>query len=534
MNSRVTVAQGLADILYGLGVQFIFGTAGDTILHFLASLGKHPLRFIQLRSEESAAYAASAFSKLTGGIGVVVSHAGPGAGHLVNGLADAMKDKVPVFAITGQVESFYIGTSHKQYINQQKLLGAVTIRSELLASPSSLQTVTVGLLRTSVSQAGPVHLSIPKDFWQQEIDPVTANTEPYLYEAPRSSDDVISEAAAWISGLQKPLILAGRGASGAVAQLLALAELLGAGVVRSLPLAGVLPEHSLVVGGIGEGGAEASIELLQQCDGLIKVGATYWPSDLTSDDKQVLSIDAHPANIGRGIPADFGVVGDARLVLSALHDKLIGTKQRRAWRKTVEKYAADWRKRLEGELQRSSDLYPGRAMRILSDFADANAVICLDVGDHVLWFNRFFQGKGQRILVSGRWRGMGFSLGASIAAKLTERDTQVICVVGDGGFSMLMGEFVSAVELGLPIIYVLMNNRSYAMEANAMASAGLDPIGVSLQDIRYDLVAQACGGVGCRITPGELGETLEEIRGMDKPVLIDLLVDPTALPTAKL
>lgn len=534
MVAKVTVAQALADLLHSWGVQFVFGTAGDTVLHFLSCLGTHPLRFIPLRNEESAAYAASAYAKLTGGIGVVLSHCGPGAGHLVNGLADAMKDRVPVLAITGQVESYFMGTSHKQYINLQKMLGAVTLRSENLASPGSVQTITADLLRTAVSQAGPVHLSVPKDFWQKEVDWVETGPEPYLYEAPQSPDGVISQAAEWIKGLEKPMILVGKGGIGAVAEVVGLAEKIGAGVVRTLPLAGVLLEYPFVAGGIGEGGSEASVELLQQCDGLIKVGATYWPPGFTSDEKKVLAVDAEPTNISRGIPADFGVVGDAKIVLSGLLKKLGRVRQWKPWRQTVERHTAEWRRRLDDELQRSSEKYPGRVMRILSDFADENAVICLDVGDHVLWFNRFFRGRGQRILISGRWRGMGFSLGASIAAKLAESEAQVISIVGDGGFSMLMGEFASAVELGLPIIFVLINNCSYAMEANAMASTGLEPIGVALPDIRYDLVAQSCGGVGCRITPTELRETLEEIRGAKKPVLIDLQVDPTALPTANL
>ena len=156
MAKTASLAQHLADILASWGAKFIFGLVGDSILPFVSILGKHSIRFIPLRNEESAAYAASAYAKLTGELGVVLADGGPGTGHLVNGLADATSDAVPVMAITGQVESMYMGTGHKQYINQQKLLGSVTIRSENLANPQSLSTIATDLLRTAVAQrAGP-------------------------------------------------------------------------------------------------------------------------------------------------------------------------------------------------------------------------------------------------------------------------------------------------------------------------------------------------------------------------------------------
>ncbi len=529
-----SVAQTLADLLGTWGVQFVFGTAGDTILHFLACLGEHPIGFIQLRNEESAAFAASAYSKLTGGLGVVVADGGPGTGRLINGLADARSDGVPVVAVTGQVESTYLGTGYKQYINQQQLLSAVTIRSENLGSPASLTTIASDLLRTAVAHGGPVHLSVPKDFWLQPTKSAPAKPEPFLMQQAQSPDAVVAEGAGWLKGVERPMILAGRGAWNAVEQVLALAERLGAGVAYTLPMVGIMPEHPLVIRGLGKGGSEAAVELLRECDGLIKVGATYWPTVLTSDDKKVLSIDAYPANISKGIPADFGLVGDAQTLLTALLGQLNGANADGQWAHRVKRHAAEWRQRLEAELAQAPPGHPGRAMRLLSEYADTNAVFCLDVGDHVLWFSRFFQGKGQRVLVSGRWRGMGFSLGASIAAQLAQGDAQVFSIVGDGGFSMLMGEFVSAVELNLPIVFVLMNNRSYAMEASAMAAGGLKPIGVELRDIRFDQVAQACGGAGYRTTPAELQVVLQEAMQAGKPALIDLQVDPIALPTARL
>ncbi|HAN95476.1 MAG TPA: hypothetical protein DCQ17_07865 [Firmicutes bacterium] len=513
---------------------FVFGTAGDTILPFLACLGEHPIKFIQLRNEESAAYAASAYAKLTGELGVVIGDGGPGTGRLINGLADALSDGAPVLAVTGQVESIYLGTGHKQYINQQQLLGAVTLRSENLGSPRSLPTLASDLLRTAVFQGGPVHLSIPKDFWQQAIAAPLAKPEPFLHQTAQSPEAVLDQAAQWLAQLERPMILAGRGARRAVEQVLALAEKLGAGVIYTLPMVGVMPDHPLVVRGIGKGGSEAAVELLKRCDGLLKLGATYWLPELTADEHKVLALDIHPANLSRGIPADFGVVGDAQAVLAKLLARLDGVGTKQSWIDQVKEQAAAWRRRLEQELQHAAPGHPGRAIRILSAKSQASSVFCLDVGDHVLWFSRFFQGRGQEVLISGCWRGMGFSLGAGIAAQLARADAQVFSVVGDGGFSMLMGEFVSAVELQLPIIFVLMNNRSYAMEASAMAAAGLKTIGVALRDIRFDQVAQACGGVGLRLAPPEPEAALEQVPQRGKPLLIDLQVDPVELPTAHL
>ncbi|MGI6641482.1 MAG: thiamine pyrophosphate-binding protein [Limnochordia bacterium] len=493
MAKTASLAQHLADILASWGAKFIFGLVGDSILPFVSILGKHSIRFIPLRNEESAAYAASAYAKLTGELGVVLADGGPGTGHLVNGLADATSDAVPVMAITGQVESMYMGTGHKQYINQQKLLGSVTIRSENLANPQSLSTIATDLLRTAVAQGGPVHLSVPKDFWQHKVKAVQLKAEPYLTQVPQSPEEVLDEAADWVGRLRKPMILAGRGASRAMAEVMALSERIGAGVMHTLPMAGMIPSHPLAVGGIGEGGSEAAVELMSQCDGLIKIGATYWPTSLTTDRQKVLAIDAYPANISRGVPADFGVVGDAKRVLSTLLSKLGAGPANQTWREQVARSAGDWEDRLAKELA---------------------------------------QGKGQPVLVSGRWRGMGFSLGASIAAKLARPDAQVFCLIGDGGFSMLMGEFASCVELQLPITFVLMNNRAYAMEKSAMAAGGLKPLGVELQDIRYCQVAEACGGMGWRITTREFKDALLQAKEAGKPALIDLQVEPVPVPTA--
>ncbi|MGI6150031.1 MAG: thiamine pyrophosphate-binding protein [Limnochordia bacterium] len=534
MAKTTTVAHQLADILAAWGVQFVFGTAGDSILHFLACLHEHPIRYVQLRNEETAAYAASAYAKLTGKLGVAISDGGPGTAHIINGLADAIGDRTPVLAVTGQVESTYIGTDHKQYINQQQLLGAVTLHSENLGNPLGLATVVGSLIRAAFAQAGPVHLSVPKDFWQQKVRPVQVKPEPYLGQAPHSPEQVIDDAARWLRGKTRPVLLVGRGARHALTEVLALADILGAGVVHTLPIVGVMPQHPLAVGGIGAGGSEAAVNLLGQCDCVIKVGATYWPPALTSDSIPALSIDIHPANIGRGIPADFGVVGDAKAVIAALLQRLSDFQPRTDWRSQVEKQACDWNQRLADEIDRAPAGHPGRVVRTLSEWLPPSAVVCLDVGDHVLWFNRFFQGRGQEVLVSGHWRGMGFSLGAAIAAQLALPDSPVMSIVGDGGFSMLMGEFASAVALELPIIILLMNNESYAMEANAMAAAGLAPFGVRLTDVRYDQVAEASGGVGLRTTPAELPAVLREINRTTKPVLIDLKVDPIPLPTAKL
>lgn len=529
---QLTVARALADVLGAWGAKFVFGTVGDTILPFLACLGDHPLRFIPLRNEESAAYAASAYAKLTGTVGIVVADGGPGTGRLVNGLADALSDGAPVLALTGQVESMYLGTGHVQYINQQQLLGAVTVRSENLGNPAGLTTVVSGLLRTAIVQGGPVHLSIPKDFWQQLIQAAPPQPEPFLGEGAQSPESVIAKGAEFIRGFQRPMILAGRGAGGAVQEVVDLAERLGAGIVYTLPLVGSIPDHPLVVGGLGEGGAEAATELLHQCDGLVKVGATYWPTALTSDRKMVLAIDKHPVKVSQGIPADFGLVGDAGTMLTKLLGKLAAAGKKDAWAEHVTQTAEQWQRRLEGELAEASPGHTGRAMRVLAQFAAADALFCLDVGDHVLWFSRFFKGKGQEVLVSGRWRGMGFSLGASIAAQLVYPQRQVFALVGDGGFSMLMGEFSSAVDQGLPILFVLLNNRAYATEASAMAAAGLKPIGVHLPDVRFDQVAQACGGVGLRVTGDSLLQALQESRLVRQPVLLDLQVEPIRLPTA--
>ena len=540
--SHKDVAALVLDQLEAWGVRRVYGVAGDAILPFVAAFaGRDRIEFIPVRHEEAAAFMAKAEAQATGVVGVCAATSGPGAAHLVNGLADAATDSAPVLAITGQVESFYVGTSHKQQIDQQRLLGAVTGYTAEVSNPEGLLDVLARALRTAVAAGTAAHVSIPKDLWsaapqRAELHPYP----PYLTTPARSGLPVVAEAAARLAAAERPAIVAGVGARGAVGEVLRLAEHLTAPVVYTLAASGLFPrDHRLVIGGIGEGGADPAGELLAEATCILRLGTTWWPQEYVPAAADVIDVNVKPAHIGTGAPAAYGVAGPVEEVVPAL--AAAPGRPRPAWALRIEALRAAWLDRLAREAAAGAagsqgGLHPAYVVATLSELLPEDALVALDVGEHVLWFNRHFRGNGRRdILLSGYWRTMGFGLPAAIAAKLANPERPVVAFVGDGGFSMTMAELLTAVSLGAAVTVVVLNNRSLAMEENEMKRLGLTPHGVRLDNPDFAAYAALCGARGRRVeSPGELKGALEwalaEASQRGRTALVDVVTAPVPIP----
>ncbi|HET7560343.1 MAG TPA: thiamine pyrophosphate-binding protein, partial [Limnochordia bacterium] len=382
------VAECVVDSLVAWDCRVVFGTAGDANLPFLDALSaqSHRIEFVALHHAESAALAASAYAKLTGRIGVCTAPAGPGAAQLVNGLADALSDGAPVLAVTGQIPTAKIGTHAKQYIDQSVLLNAVTRESRTLANPQATAELLVQLLRTAAGQRTAVHLAVPQDLWSRPAEGGAAPA-PYLFTPAQSTGDVWEAAGERFAAASRPLIMAGLGARNAITELVALAERAGCGIVHSLGLSGLLPgEHPLNLGGLGEGGSEAAGAAMRAADLVVRLGVNWWPRRFVPADVVAIDVDARPDHVGLGLGQSYGVVADAASFARFLSLRTGG--ERNSWRAEVERLAAGRRERLAAERSAPGrGIHPGALIAALARHVPPEAIIALDVGEHVLWFN---------------------------------------------------------------------------------------------------------------------------------------------------
>jgi len=535
-----TAAEFLLKHLAAWGVRRIYGVIGDANLYVLDALAEqNDLQYIACRHEEGAALMASAEAKLTGGVGVCLATSGPGIANLLNGLADAAMDAAGVLAITGQVALSEIGTPVKQYVDQQRLISAITDETRLVAHPDALPKLMHSALTAAYLYGKVAHLSIPRDLFTQRVAGSVVPYGEHLHQPLAAPPETVREAVRMLARAERPALLVGRGIKNCAAQVVRLAETLDAPVATTLPARPLFPnDHPLFTGVLGQAGSEAAGALLAESDLVAVLGADWWPDEFVPPRAPVLQIDQSAAQLGKSGPLKFGVVGDLRLILPQLLDGLARERgERSAWRKRVEQETRAWNARIVQEAKsEGTPVAPQRVIAAVAEAAAPDAVLAVDTGDHTLWFGRIFQAKpGQDILVSGRWRTLGFALPAAIAAKLACPERQVLAVAGDGGAVQTLMEFQTAVQYNCPVVLIIMNNGSYAMEKHRMEAGGLKPLGSELVNPDFAAIARACGGVGYTADSGEeLSRCLKLALDQRKPAIIDVRTAGLKVPHTKI
>ena len=533
---RTTVAELTARQLEVWGIRNVYGVIGEANLAFVDAVNRsRRLRFINVRNEESATLMASAEAKLTGRPGVCTATAGPGTAHLVNGLADARFDRVPVIAITGQIRREFTGLTHEQFVNQQVLLNTVSDYSAELQHPDALPYALGEVYRTAVGRGTVAHLGVPSDLWERESEEEFHPAEPFLDTPAVSSEAVILGAVRLLEGANRPVIMIGRGARNAVDTILRLADKLSAAIVFSLGANGLVSmDNSLVVGGIGEAGSEAAHELIQESDMVFRIGSSWWPSQFVPRRKSSIDVNIRPEHIGVRKPSSYGVVGPVEHVLPLI-EAHVGYRPRPEWRNRIEELGSRWRARLNAESQAEhapGGLVPARVLSTMMNEVPSNAIITLDSGEHVLWFNRHFCKQGTSVLMSGYWRTMGFALPAAIAAKLANPERPVIAFCGDGGFSMVMEEFLTAVHHRTPVTVVISHNHALAMEKDRMIYNNMSPFGTDLHNPDFARYAELCGGRGWRVEhAADLAGALASAFSSNVPSVVDVMTAQVPVET---
>jgi pyruvate dehydrogenase (quinone)/pyruvate oxidase len=542
----MTGADVLIEELIDWGVELIFGLPGDGINGIMESLRvrQDKIRFIQVRHEESAAFMACAYAKYTRKLGVCLATSGPGGIHLLNGLYDAKLDKQPVLAITGLQFHDLIGTRTQQDVALDKLFLDVALFNERVMGPAHVENLTSLACRTALAYHGVAHLTFPVDFQEQEVKKrnrskrnVPHHTSDVFAPPPKVPDyPELQRAADILNKGERIAILAGQGARDASSELERLAEILGAPIIKALLGKAVVPDSSpYTTGGIGLLGTKPSQEAMEDCDTLLIVGSSFPYIEFLPkpDQAKGVQIDLDPSQIGLRFPVEVGLVGDSRSSIQALIP-LLETKSNRKFLQAAQAGTRDWWRLMEKEgTRQSKPMKPQVVAWELGKRLRTDAITSCDSGTITTWWARQVPSKkGQMHSLSGTLASMSPGLPYTIAAQLAYPDRQCVAFVGDGGFSMLMADFVTAVKYKLPIkVVILKNNTLGQIKWEQMVFLGNPEFGVDLYPINFAAFAEACGGEGFTVDdPAACGETLDRFLNAPGPALLQAEVDPFEPP----
>jgi pyruvate oxidase len=519
-----------AEVLEEWDIRHLFGLPGDSINHFVNNLRseKEQIEFIQVRHEEVAALAASSYAKLTGKIGVCLSIGGPGAVHLLNGLYDAKADGAPVLVLAGQVESSKLGEDSFQEVHLERLFEDVSVFNARVSSPDSFSDLLNQAIRTAYARKGVSVLVIPDDMPAQKIKDNVRNTSSVSSIAkPAPLLDDIRNGLQYLQDSKRPVILAGTGAKGAVNELEEFADRLAAPIIFTLPAKGTLPdEHPLNLGQLGQIGTKPAYEAMEETDLLIMIGTSFPYREFLPEDAKAVQIDADSAQIGKRYPVSAGIAGDSKLVLQEWN-KSLPRREDRSFLKECQINMKNWWKHVEkDETEATTPIKPPQVIPMIQKIADHDATLSVDVGNVTVWTARHFRMTNQKFIISSWMATMGCGLPGAIASALVYPERQAIAVCGDGGFTMVMHDFVTAVKYKLPIIVVILNNRKIGMIKYEQQESGHLEYETDLQDIDFAQFAKACGGEGYRVIKHEdLEPAFDMAAKSNKPVILDIQIE---------
>jgi len=541
-----TTADLLVERLIDWGIDTIFGFPGDGINGIFESLRTRQsrIKFIQVRHEEAAAFAACGYAKYTSRLGVCLATSGPGGIHLLNGLYDAKCDGQPVLAITGHTFHDLIGTHYQQDVDLDKLFMDVAAYNQRIMGPAHVHNVVDEAIKTALARRTVAHITIPKDIqdWPASdkhrsganISKHSADLFAGAHSVP--PDALLQQAADLINAGSKVAILAGRGCLGCRAEVLALAEAVGGPIIKPLLGKATVPDDSpYTTGGIGLLGTAPSQDALDECDTLIIAGSGFPYMEFYPEPghAKAVQIDNDPARIGLRYPADIGLVGDCGGVLRALLPLL----RRKADRGFLEKAQArtkDWRTLMQKRGTRTDmPMKPQVVAHELNKLLDSDAIVSSDSGTIATWSARYIDIRDRmQFSLSGSLATMANGLPYSIGAAVAFPGRQVVCIVGDGGFTMLMGEVATLVKHKLPVkVIIIKNNVLGEIKWEQMVLGANPEFGVELQPIDFAAFARACGAGGFTIDrPEQAAAMLREALAYDGPAVIEAVVDPNEPP----
>lgn len=533
-----TVAGQLVGVLEQIGVKCIFGLIGDSLNPLADEVRKSQIEWIGVRHEEGAALAAAGQAKLTGKLGVCAGTTGPGSNHLVAGLYEASRDHAPVLALSGDMPRKMQGTDFIQTTEPDLLFRDVSLYTQTISTAAQAPGVIHQAIAAAYGGPGVAHLTLPQDVLSAKADGAVSSvaTLKPRSEFPASADD-IAKMAERIDRAGSVVIMCGAGCHGAADVLRALSDRLKAPLIHTVRGKELMPyDDPRWMGGLGMIGTKPVYHAIRNCDLLLMVGTDYPYSNFLPTKVEVIQIDERPQVLGRRTPTALGVTGSARPTLKLLLDKVTNktdtkfhdkmTRERKKWDEMLDKQSDPARSK--------GRIHPQAVARAVSDAARSDAIFVLDTGLNTLWSANWIRQTGsQRIIGSFNNAAVGTAIGQANGVQALDRSRQVIVLTGDGGFNMLMGEFMTAVHHRLPLKVVIYNNSALGLITLEAESVGIVPFREAIEFPNPDFaaLARACGGHGFTARqPGDLKAALSEALAVDGPAIVDAVVVADEMP----
>ncbi|MFP5234511.1 MAG: ubiquinone-dependent pyruvate dehydrogenase [Acidobacteriota bacterium] len=538
------VAEVFVEVLAAAGVQRIYGVAGDSLNGITDSVRRrNGIEWVGVRHEETAAFAAGAEAALTGGLGVCAGSCGPGNLHLINGLYDAHRSRVPVLAIAAHIPSQEIGSGYFQETHPELLFKECSHFCELVSSPAQMPRTLEIAIQTALSKRGVAVVVLPGDVAllnaEDEMRRVNFTfAQPHIVPRPEELDRIAAE----LNRAARITILAGAGCAGAHDELMQLAARLQAPIVHAMRGKEFIEyDNPYDVGMTGLLGFSSGYHAMMNCDALLMLGTDFPYQQFYPKDARILQIDIREEQLGRRSHLDLGLVGGIAETLPALLPRVM-QKSDKGFLETCLNHYRDARKGLdELAIGRPGQrpIHPQYVAKVLDDVAADDALFCVDVGTPVIWAARYLTMNGRRRLLSSFNHGsMANALPQAIGAQCAYPGRQVITLSGDGGFAMLLGDLLSLRQLKLPVKIVIFNNSSLGFVELEMKATGFLQHGTDLENPDFAKLAEAAGLLGLRVDdPENVGPALQQALAHDGPALVDIAVNRQELampPSLKL
>ena len=542
--SQKSIAAVLVETLVAAGVKRVYGVVGDSLNGILEEIGKRKdIEWIPVRHEETGAFAAGAQAHLTGELAVCAGSCGPGNMHLINGLYDCHRSRVPVLAIAAHIPSGEIGSSYFQETHPDQLFKDCSHYCELISQPAQMPRVLEIAIQTALTKQGVAVVAIPGDVALKKIpyrkpSASVKRVEPLL----RPSESEVESLASLLNKSKSVTILGGAGCAGAHAELMQLAEKLKSPIVTTVRgREHVEYDNPYDVGLTGLIGYSSGFHAMMDAETLLMLGTDFPYTQFYPEKATVIQVDRRGENLGRRTRLDLGLIGDVKETLKAVLDK-IETKSDDSHLKKFVSHYQDVRKGLD-ELAVGTPgkkpIHPQYVAKMIDELAAEDAIFSCDVGTPTIWAARYLKMNGKRRLMGSFNHGsMANAMPQAIGAQLEFPGRQVVTLSGDGGIAMLLGDLLSLRQLKAPIKIVVFNNSALGFVELEMKATGFLENGTTLVNPNFAELARTAGIHGIRVEdPAELKPALVEAFRHDGPALIDVVVNRMELsmpPTIKL
>ncbi|MFB7587561.1 pyruvate dehydrogenase [Streptomyces sp. NPDC056169] len=535
--AKQNVAEQFVDILVRAGVKRLYGVVGDSLNPVVDAIRRTPaLDWIQVRHEEVAAFAAGAEAQITGSLAACAGSCGPGNLHLINGLYDAHRSMAPVLALASHIPSSEIGLGYFQETHPDQLFRECSHYSELISNPKQMPRLLQTAIQHAIGRSGVSVVSLPGDIASlpapdKAVETALVTSRPTV----RPGDDEIDALVRMIDAADRVTLFCGSGTAGAHAEVMQFAERIKSPVGHALRgKEWIQYDNPYDVGMSGLLGYGAAYEATHECDLLILLGTDFPYNAFLPDDVKIVQVDVRPEHLGRRSRLDLAVWGDVRETLRCVVPRVRAKTDRRFLDKMLKKHADA----LEGvvkaytrKVEKHVPIHPEYVASVIDELADGDAVFTVDTGMCNVWAARYLSPNGRRRIIGSFSHGsMANALPQAIGAQFTDRNRQVVSLSGDGGFSMLMGDFLTLVQYDLPVKVVVFNNSSLGMVELEMLVAGLPSYGTTNKNPDFAAIARAAGAYGVRVEkPKQLTSALKDAFKHKGPALVDVVTDPNAL-----